>query len=125
MIAKAVRIVFVAAVLMLAVALPVFAQGVGAIGGTITDESGGVLPGVSVTLSSPGTIGGSQNTVSDERGAYQFARLVPGTYSVKAELAGFRTVIQENISVNADNTSRADLKLAVGELSEQMTITAE
>ena len=48
------------------------AQGVGAIGGTIADASGGVLPGVTVTLANPGTIGGNQSAVSDERGAYQF-----------------------------------------------------
>jgi Carboxypeptidase regulatory-like domain len=101
------------------------AQGVGAIGGTVTDESGAVLPGATVTLSNPGVIGGNQSTVSDGQGAYQFTRLLPGRYGVKAELTGFRTVLQENIDVNADKTSRADLKLAVGELSEQMTITAD
>src|SRR5439155_12947763 len=86
-------------------------------------ESGAVMPGVTVTLSSPGVIGGDQSTVSDGTGAYQFTRLVPGTYSVKAELQGFRAVIQENIRVSADNTSRADLKLAVGDLAETITVT--
>src|SRR5712692_1881802 len=53
--------------------LPVGAQqGVGAIGGIVTDDSGGVLPGVTVTLSNPGIIGGNQETVSNDRGAYQF-----------------------------------------------------
>ena len=68
------------------------AQGVGGIGGTVSDQSGAVLPGVTVTLSNPlGTIGGNQETVTDERGAFQFVRLVPGTYTVRAELSGFRT----------------------------------
>src|SRR5439155_19632260 len=58
--------------------LPAMAQGVGAIGGTISDPSGAVLPGVTVTLSNPrGTIGGNQETVTDARGAFQFIRLVP------------------------------------------------
>src|SRR5262245_32466926 len=102
--------------------LQAFAQGVGAIGGTVRDESGAVMPGVTVTLSSPGVIGGDQETVSDGTGAYQFVRLIPGTYSVKAELQGFRAVVQENILVNADRTSRADLRLAVGELAETITV---
>src|SRR5580698_4815119 len=69
--------------------LPATAQGVGAIGGTVSDASGAVLPGATVTLSNPGTIGGNQEGITNERGAYQFVRLVPGRYSVKAELPGF------------------------------------
>ena len=82
-------------------AVPAMAQGVGAIGGTVADASGAVLPGVNLSLTSSqgGTLGGSQETVSDARGAYQFLRLVPGTYIVKAQLAGFRTVEQRGIVV--------------------------
>src|SRR5437899_12428387 len=91
--------------------LPVSAQGVGAIGGTITDSSGAVLPGATVTLSNPrGSIGGSQEAVADARGAFQFIRLVPGTYTVKAELGGFRSATQENIVVNADEIGRASCR---------------
>src|SRR4051812_4777671 len=99
-----------------------FAQGVGAIGGTVTDDSGAVLPGATVTLSNPGVIGGNQTAVTDTTGAYQFTRLVPGTYSVSAELQGFRRMVQEGVRVNADNTSRADLKLAIGEVAETITV---
>src|SRR5713101_7398443 len=106
--------------------LPVFAQGVGAIGGTISDPSGAVLPGVTVTLSNPrGTIGGNQEAVTDARGAFQFIRLVPETYSVKAELPGFRPAVQENVVVNADVTARVDLKLEIGTLSEGITVKGE
>ena len=96
--------------------LPAGAQGVGAISGTVTDTSDAIMPGVAITLSSTqGTIGANQQTVTDERGAYQFLRLVPGSYIVKAELQGFRPTEQRNITVNADGTSRADLKLQIGE----------
>src|SRR5688572_26803551 len=88
--------------------LPAAAQSVGAIGGTVTDSSGAVLPGATMVLSNPGVIGGAQETVSDGRGAYQFNRLVPGTYSVRASLTGFRSFVQEGIVVNADATARAD-----------------
>ena len=65
------------------------AQGVGAIAGTVTDASGAVLPGATVTLTSAqGTVGGNREVATDERGAYQFLRLVPGTYSVKASSRG-------------------------------------
>ena len=107
------------------ISAPAWAQGVGAIGGMVTDSSGGVLPGVTVALSNPGVIGGNQQTVTDARGSYQFLRLVPGTYSVKAELAGFKATTQPNIIVNADVTSRADLKLEVGNLEEGVTVTGE
>src|SRR4026208_595974 len=84
---------------------PAGARGVGAISGTITDTSDAVLPGVAVALSSSqGTLGANQHTISDARGAYQFLRLVPGTYIVKAELQGFRPAEQQNIVVNADGT---------------------
>jgi len=89
------------------------AQAVGAIGGTVADASGAVLPGATVTLSNPGTIGGNQETTTDARGAFQFLRLVPGTYAVKAELAGFRATVRDNVVVNADVTVRVDLKLDI------------
>ena len=103
--------------------LPAGAQGVGAISGSITDNSDAVMPGVAVVLSSnQRTIGANQQTVTDERGAYQFLRLVPGTYIVKAELQGFRPAEQQNIIVNSDQTARADLKLQIGTLSEGVTV---
>ena len=86
---------------------PALAQGVGAIGGTVMDSSGAVLPGATVTLSSEqGTVGSNQESASDTRGAYQFLRLVPGTYIVKATMQGFRSVEQRNIVVAADATAR-------------------
>jgi hypothetical protein len=105
----------------------VFAQGVGAIGGAVSDSSGAVLPGVTLTLSSAqgGTLGGSQETISDQRGNYQFVRLVPGTYHVRGQMQGFRTVEQRNIVVNADATARADLMLPIGQLEEGIVVSGE
>src|SRR4051812_6138083 len=104
---------------------PSMGQGVGAINGRVMDGSGAVLPGATVTLTSDqGTVGGSQESVADERGTYQFLRLVPGTYRVRAQLAGFRTVTQPNIVVNADTTARADLRLELGAVEESVTVTA-
>src|SRR4029450_2109006 len=104
---------------------PARAQGVGAIGGVAIDQSGAVLPGVTGTLSNPGTIGGSRTAVTDANGNYQFLRLVPGRYSVKGELTGFQSVVHQDIIVNADATSRADLRLQVGDLAETVTVSGE
>ena len=105
--------------------LPAMAQGVGAIGGTIADESGAVLPGVAVTLLDSGTLGGDQDAVTTDRGTFLFPRLVPGRYRVRASLTGFRSAVQENVIVNADVTSRVDLTLEVGQLTEVITITGD
>jgi hypothetical protein len=99
--------------------------GFGSIAGTALDASGAVLPGVSVTLSNPGTIGGNQVTVTDARGTYQFPRLVPGRYTVKGELTGFRTVAVENVVVNAQATSRADLTMPLDQVQESVTVSGE
>ena len=121
-----VRGVVLTVLLSVCMALPGWAQGsLGAISGVVMDQSGAALPGVTVTLSSPGVIGGNQTTVSDGQGGYRFERLVAGRYTVKAELQGFQTVLQEGLVVNADRTSRADLKLAVGDLAETITVSGE
>jgi hypothetical protein len=104
---------------------PAAAQGVGAIGGTLSDASGAMLPGVTVTLVNPGTIGGNQEAVTSERGTYQFTRLVPGRYSVTAALPGFRPAMQDDVVVTADVTSRVDLRLEVGQLEEGITVKGQ
>jgi len=101
-------------------------SGVGAISGTIQDGTGAILPGVSLVLTNPdGTVGGNQEAVSDARGAYQFSRLVPGAYNVKAELPGFKVAIRNDITVNADVTARVDFTLEIGAVSEQVTVTSQ
>jgi hypothetical protein len=89
------------------------------------DASGAVLPGVTVTLSNPGTIGGNQTTVTDARGTYQFPRLVPGRYSVRGELTGFRTAVIQDVVVNAQATSRADLTLQLDQVQETVTVSGQ
>lgn len=97
-------------------------QATGTIGGTVLDSSGGVMPGVSVTLSSPGIVGGKQSTVTDERGTYQFLRLVPARYTIGTELQGFRSAVREDILVNADVTVRVDFTIEVGGVEEAITV---
>ncbi len=107
--------------------VPAFAQsGVGAIGGTVTDPSGGVLPGAVVMLTADqGGVGSGQITIANEQGAYTFTRLVPGIYTLKGELQGFRPAEQRRVVVNSDQVSRADLKLEIGTMEEGVTVSGE
>ena len=115
----------ITALLVVASSLSAAAQGTGAIRGTVLDDGGLVLPGATVSLSNPGVIGGDQEIVTDARGAYQFQRLVSGTYMVTATLSGFSTTIQQGIVVNADVSARVDLTLSIGALEETVTVTGE
>ena len=67
------------------------AQTTGRLVGTIVDAQGAVLPGVTVTVTSP-QLQGANAQVTDATGQFRFPSLPPGTYGVKAELAGFKTV---------------------------------
>lgn len=93
----------------------------GTITGRVTDQQGGVLPGVTVTLMSRT---GSQTQVSDAKGEYRFLGLSPGTFSVKAELQGFRPRQQDGIEVGMGKTIDVSLALAVGGVSESVDVVA-
>src|SRR5262245_56904613 len=97
----------------------------GSITGTITDPSGGVLPGVTVTLTGEKLIGGATTDISDAAGSYRFDRLPPSAYSVKFELQGFKTIVRDDIRVNASFVATVSPKLEVGSLQESVTITGE
>src|SRR5688500_18208900 len=101
------------------------AQTTGSITGTVRDASGAVLPGVSITLSGDRLIGGPQTQVSDESGTYRFDRLVPGSYNVKFELQGFRTVDRPDVRISAAFVATINGKMEVGSVSETITVTGE
>ena len=117
--------------LVLAIALAtsslVFAQGGGAsstgtIQGKVTDAQGAVLPGVTVTATSPSLIG-SQAAVTSETGTYRFPALAPGTYSLSFELSGFNTMKREGIEIRLGFTGTVNAELALATLQETVTVT--
>src|SRR5690349_14024850 len=113
-----------AALLLLALLFPAFAhaQAVGAIAGIGTDESGAVIPGVTVEATNPGT-GIPRTTVTGGDGHYSLPQVAPGTYTIKATLSGFKEVTRPGIPVSVGDTSRVDFKLAVGGVAENVTVT--
>src|SRR5581483_6559245 len=86
------------AFLFAALAQPVLAQNTGVIEGTITDEQGGVMPGVSVTLRNVET-GAERTVVTEADGRYRFPGLQSGTYNVNTSLQGFASEEIRNIVV--------------------------
>ena len=116
---------WLAAISVVAVAaLPVAAQvQTGSILVRVTDQQGGAVPGVTITLSSPVLVAGTMTGVTDTGGVNRFPSLQPGLYSVKLELQGFRTVIRENVLVVVGQTVPLDLSLSVATVAETVTVT--
>jgi hypothetical protein len=119
------RIVCVFAVLIaLALAATANAQvQTGSILVRAVDEQGAVMPGVSVTISSPVLVGGSMSGVTDAGGVNRFPSLVPGTYTIKIELSGFTTVTRENIAVLVGQTTPVEFAMKVASVAESITVT--
>ena len=95
----------------------------GAIAGSVTDETGGVLPGVTVEATSPALIEGVRTTVTDGAGLYTITALRPGTYTVTFTLPGFNTFVREGIELSGDFTANVDGTLGVGSIEETVTVS--
>src|SRR3954471_7170235 len=96
----------------------------GTIEGTITDQSGGTLPGVSVTVTNVDT-GDIRVVVSNEAGVYRAPLLPLGRYRISAELQGFRKFEQQGLTLSAGQSAVINISLSVGNLSEAITVTSE
>ncbi len=95
----------------------------GGVRGVVSD-SGGIVPGVTVTLTNEGN-GATREAVSNEQGAYNFSAVPPGTYTVKGVLTGFKTFENKGIRVATQQFVTMDIKLDVGQLQETITVTGE
>jgi Carboxypeptidase regulatory-like domain len=117
------------AALALAVSAPAYAQGGGAsstgtIQGRVTDAQGAVLPGVTVTATSPALLG-QQTTVTSDTGNYRFPAVPPGAYTVTYELAGFNAVKREGIQIALGFTANVNVELQLATLQETVTVTGQ
>ncbi len=113
------------ALLSLSLTAPAFAQSQGANGaieGTVSDSSGGVLPGVTVTITNLDT-GASRTVVTNEKGLYRAPLLTLGKYSVVAELQGFKKFEGSGIQLSVGRTAVVNATLTVGQMSETITVS--
>jgi hypothetical protein len=100
------------------------ASSTGTIQGRVADASGGVLPGVTVTASSPSMIG-TQTQVTNENGSYRFPAVPPGVYSLSFELPGFTSVKREGVQISLGFTANVNVEMTVATLQETVTVTGE
>lgn len=115
---------WVAAAILLLIAAPLMAQTAGRIQGTVTDNSGAGVSGVVVTASSP-SLQGVQTATTDSKGEFRFLSVPPGTYAVRVELSGFKSVNQTGVVVGLDRTVSLPIKLEVAAVVETITVTGE
>ena len=120
------RNVLVFALLSLSLATPALAQSTAANGsleGTVTDSSGGVLPGVTVTITNVET-GVQRPVVTNEKGIYRAPLLPLGKYDVVAELPGFKIFKQTDVTLSVGQTAVVNATLTVGAVSETITVSS-
>ena len=92
--------------------------------GVVTDTSGAVLPGVTVTVTSPALQVPSVTSVSDDRGEYRLSPLPIGVFTILFELSGFQSVRREGVRLTVGFTARVDSEMSVGALAETITVSA-
>ncbi len=107
----------------LAATLPAYAQVAGGnISGTVTDEQGAVLPGVTVTIQGSDR---TQEAITDGSGKYRFLNLPPGAYKITAALTGFSTLLRENVVVAVGRDVDIPFQMKVAALQETITVSGE
>jgi hypothetical protein len=97
-------------------------QTFGELVGKVTDDQGGALPGVTVTLSGPAVMG-APSAVTTGSGQYRFPAVNSGTYNLKFELAGFAPLMREGIVVPVRQTITVDAQMKLASLQETVTVT--
>jgi len=108
-------------VLLSLLPVPSWAQSV--IAGQVKDDTGAVLPGVTVEASSPALIEGKRAGATDGQGRYSIVNLRPGTYSVTFALDGFSRVVRDGVNLPANFTSTIDITMRVASVEETVTVS--
>src|SRR5436190_1349809 len=123
MLSKRVRMLVVLLLVCGMSVLTGYGQGLTAVTGTVTDPSGAVIPGVTITVTNVAT-GTSREVLTNEQGIYAATQLQPGTYNIKAELTGFRPQVFSNVALPVNQTVTLNAKMEVGALSDIVEVTA-
>ena len=106
---------------LLAVATAAYAQTASTVTGTVTDASGAALPGVSLTLQN-GATGLLRSAATAADGRFVFAEIPAGPYGLRAELAGFRTVVLRDLPVTIAETLTVPVVMEVGGVEQAVTV---
>lgn len=112
------------AVFLSFLAVPMTAQFRAGIQGTISDSSGAVIPGASVTLTNKETQK-KQSTTSSGEGFYRFNGLPPGSYSISASKPEFQTISLDNVTVSGDDVQGANLTMQPGAMTQSVTVQGD
>ena len=123
-----VAIAVVAVLATLPAAAPARAQSAtnsAGIEGRVTDESGGALPGVAVNIASAALQARQMEAVTDQNGRYRFSTLPGGEYTATYALTGFRTVVRQQLKLDAGFVATVDIKMALGAVEETLTVVGE
>jgi hypothetical protein len=120
---RPISLVVLALLLLLAATAAIAQTGGASLSGRVTDESGGALPGVTVTATNNAT-GFNRSVVTGSDGSYRFPSLPVGTYSVNADLSGFATVTTRNVELNVSQDRELNVTLKQAAVKEQITVTA-
>lgn len=116
---------FFTAFVVFLLASPAFGQGGRAeINGTVFDQAKAVLPGATVTVTDENT-GLERTTVSGEEGRFVIPTLVPGRYTIKAELQGFQTATRTGVTLNVGQELTVPLTLQIAGVAETLTVTGQ
>src|SRR5687767_12855306 len=105
--------------------LPSFAHAQATLAGTVTDNTGAVLPGVTVAAASPVLIEKVRAAVTDSNGQYRIVDLRPGDYKVTFTLPGFTTYVREALNVSGAGVIGVNAEMRVGAVQETVTVTGE
>jgi hypothetical protein len=109
--------------MLLGGAFAVAQQQQGAIFGTVTDETGAVVPGATVEISGPSLIG-TQTAITNDEGTYRFPALPPGTYSIRVTMPGFGAWNQSGTTLNVGRTLKIDVRMKVADIAESVEVSA-
>src|SRR5579864_1597619 len=119
---KSIRLL-VGALVVLLLSVPAFSQGnLGRILGTVTDQSGGVVSGATVSVIDTER-GVTRTLTTDDAGEYNAPNLTPGNFTVRAEAKGFKKLDRQNVDVGVGKEVRVDLTLQPGEQEQTVTVT--
>src|SRR5690606_5576468 len=94
----------------------------GSLAGRVTDTTGGVIPGVEITITNNET-NYTQTAVTNESGSYLIRNVPRGTYILRAGLTGFKEYVNDNVIITVGDTTREDVVLEVGEISDVVTVS--